>query len=238
MKHIIKAGQSQEYTEWRNLMQGNENEDYRMMPSDIRNNLLKLLNAEQGYLCGYTMRKIGQETSHVEHIKPESVCRAELRGSDLDYVNMIACYPKKNGKNKSEYTYGAIYKDSWWVNNGDQFISPLNPQCEIRITFNLKGEIIPLNDKGAKTIEVLYLDHKSLTEDRRRSIQEFIYGPKGDDPLSNSKALQAIESIVERNHDGAFYVFCIAIKKALQEHIVNLAKVAAKKKFAAQAKKK
>jgi len=238
MKRIVKAGQPHEYTEWRNQMRGNENEDYRTMPGDIRNILLQVLNAEQGYLCGYTMQRINLDMSHVEHIKPESVCRAEVRGSDLDYANMIACYPKKSFKNKSDYTYGAIYKNSWWEQNGDHFISPLNPQCEIRINFNIKGEVIALNDNAAKTIEVLYLDHKSLTEDRRRTIQEFIYGPNGDDPLSNNKTIQAIQSIVERNHDGAFYVFCIAIKKALQEHIANLDKIAAKKKFAAQAKKK
>jgi uncharacterized protein (TIGR02646 family) len=237
MKKINKARQPQQYTNWRNEATGKENEDYRYMPGDIRRVLLQALNEEQGYLCGYTMRKISAETSHVEHIKPESICREEERGSDLDYVNLIACHPKKAEKNKTQFLYGAIYKDKWWVDEGREFISPLNPHCELRFDFNLKGEIVPLTKEAKKTIEVLGLDHKALTEDRRRAIVEFIYGSKGDAPISGIKATQAIGSIVERNNDGSFYVFCIAIQKALHQYIVNLEKSALKRKFAAQGKK-
>lgn len=237
MKKINKAGQPQQYTDWRNEMNGKGNEDYRNMPGDIRGVLLQALNEEQGFLCGYTMRKISTETSHVEHIKPESICREEERGSDLDYDNLIACHPKKTEKNKTEFLYGAIYKDNWWDDEGKEFISPLNPHCELRFDFNLKGEIIPLTNEAKKTIEVLGLDHKTLTEDRRRAIIEFIYGPKGDAPISANKATQAIGSIVERNHDGSFYVFCIAIKKALQNYINIREKAAQKKKYVAQNKK-
>lgn len=242
MKKITKGAQPQEYIDWRNEMKGKENEDYRNMPGDIKGVLLHALNEEQGYLCGYTMRRISTETSHVEHIKPESICREEdeesgKRGSDLDYDNLIACYPKNMQKDKTEFLYGAIYKDSWWDDEGKEFISPLNPHCELRFDFNLKGEIIPLTNEAKKTIEVLGLDHKALTEDRRRAIVEFIYGSKGDTPISANKAMQAIGSIVERNRDGSFYVFCVAIKKALQNYISILEKAAQKKKYAAQKKK-
>jgi len=237
MKHIAKIGQPPAYTAWRNEMRGQPNERYPV-PNPPRGELVDTLLNEQGFLCAYTMRRITEDSCHIEHIKPESLCRQDQVGSDLDYENMIVCHPKKTEKNKSEFTYGAIYKDAWWDDGGVHFISPLNPQCEIRFNFNLKGEIIPLNADAEITKEVLFLDHKSLTEDRRRTIQEFIYGPKGDTPLSNSKSLQAIDSIVARNHNGEFYVFCIAIKRALQEHIANLAKAAAKKKYVAQQKKK
>ncbi len=237
MKQIIKIGTPQHYTDWRNEMKGKENEDYRHMPSDVKRILLQALNEEQGYLCGYTMRKINPDTSHVEHLKPESVCREEQRGSDLDYKNLIACHPKKTEKNKTDFLYGAIKKDNWWDDDGKEFISPLNPHCEQRFNFNLKGEIKPLTNEAKKTIDVLCLDHKTLTEDRRRAIIEFIYGPNGDAPLSSSKAKQAIQAIVKRNHDGSFYVFCIAIQKALQQYISNREKSELKRKFTAQSKK-
>lgn len=237
MKQIVKQGQPQEYTNWRNQMQGDANERYPV-PDPPRQQLINQLLSEQGFLCGYTMRRIDNTNCHIEHIKPESVCRAELRGSDLDYGNMIACFPKKMAKKQSEYCYGAIYKEDWWDNNGIQFISPLNPVCENRFDFNLKGEIIPMHADAVLTIEVLYLDHKSLTEDRKRVIEEFIYGPAKNEPLSVSKVNRAIQQIAERKADGTFYEFCIAIQKALQVYKANLAKATAKKKFAAQAKKK
>ena len=237
MKLIVKEGQPQDYTNWRNQMKGNVNERYPV-PDPPRQQLVNQLLYEQGFLCGYTMRRIDNNSCHIEHIKPETVCRAELRGSDLNYENMIACFPKKRIKKQTEYCYGAVYKDDWWDNNGIQFVSPLNPICEVRFDFNLKGEIIAINADAELTVDVLCLDHKSLTEDRRRVIEEFIYGPAKDDPLSVSKVDRAIQSIVERKADGTFYEFCVALQKAMQAYKINLAKAAAKKKFAAQARKK
>lgn len=237
MKHIIKQGQPQDYTNWRNQMQGDVNERYPV-PDPPRQQLTNQLLFEQGFLCGYTMRRINDTNCHIEHIKPESVCRAELKGTDLDYGNMIACFPKKMAKKQTDYCYGAIYKEDWWENNGIQFVSPLDNVCENTFNFNLKGEIIPLHEDASITIRVLYLDHKSLTEDRKRVIEEFIYGPTKNNPLSPSQATRAIQQILERKADGTFYEFCIAIQKALEEYTANLAKAAARKKFASQPKKK
>ena len=193
---------------------------------------------EQGGLCGYTMRRIQQESSHIEHIKPESVCRDELKGSDLDYNNLLACYPQEGMA--TSYRYGAQFKDKWWENNGAEFISPLNPQCEILITFNLKGEVSAHQNHASakKTIQVLKLDHTSLTEDRRRAIEEFIYGPSGDDPLSQNKAIQAINEIIKANKKGDFVEFCIAIRYALKEYINYLQKITQKRKHIAKTKSK
>jgi uncharacterized protein (TIGR02646 family) len=237
MKRIIKAGQPAAYTQWRNRMKGQPNERYPV-PNPPREDLVNTLLSEQGFLCGYTMRRIDEETFHIEHIKPEWVCREELKGSDLDYENMIACFPKKTERNKTNYSYGAIYKDRWWEDNGLQFISPLNPNCETQFNCNLKGEIIHTSNNAKKTIEVLKLDHSSLTEDRKRSIETFIYGPKGDDPININKTKQAIEDIISKSKSGEFIEFCIAIRHALQLHLNNLHKAAQKRKFIAQSKKK
>lgn len=127
---------------------------------------------------------------------------------------------------------------NWWEDNGSQFISPLNPTCETQFNFNLKGEINHASDNAKKTIEVLKLDHVILTEDRRRSIQTFIYGPKGDNPIGINKTLQAIQDITNRSNSGDYVEFCIAIRYALQLHLNNLHKAGQKRKFIAQAKKK
>lgn len=236
MKRIIKQGQSHTYTGWRDIMKGKENEDYRLMPSDIREDLLSTLISEQGYLCGYTMRRVDINTSHVEHVKPESVCRAEQppRGLDLDYDNMIACYPKKSKKNNTEFTYGAFYKDDWWIDNGKDFISPLSKACEESFDFNLKGEISGLNDKAKKTVDVLKLDHNSLTDDRKRAIEIFIYDRRGDEPISKNKAERILNEIYDLNATGEYIEFCVAIKCAIDKYLKQLEKIAQIKKFAKQ----
>ena len=128
MKYIKKLGAPREYTDWRKAVKGKENEDYRNLPNPEKGILHDALLKEQGCLCGYTMRRIDKGTSHIEHIKPETICRDELRGSDLDYENMLDCYPKEGMA--TNYRYGAQVKDNWWDNNGTEFISPLNQQCE------------------------------------------------------------------------------------------------------------
>lgn len=234
MKHIKKTGIPQQYSDWCKRVKGKENEDYGSLQNPEKGILHQALILEQGYLCGYTMRRIDNESSHIEHIKPEYLCREEERGSDLDYENMIACFPRQGMISK--YRYGAQQKDKWWEDRGAQFVSPLNPNCEKLLIFNLKGEIASYNNNGnaKKTIEVLKLDHKSLTEDRRRAIEEFIYGSEGYDPISHSTAVLAIQEIIKPLSNGEFVEFCIAIRYALNEYIQILRRIAAKRKYSQQ----
>lgn len=231
MKHVTKQGAPRDYIEWRQKVQGKENEHYNSLANPEKGELLKALVKEQGSLCAYTMRRIETESSHIEHIKPESLCRKDKRGSDLDYENMIACYPK--GNMQAGYCYGAREKEDWWEDEGKYFVSPLDERCEAKFSFNLKGQITAFsNDRAAlTTINVLKLDHPSLTDDRRRAIREFILGSSGDNPLSAKSAAQAIDLICKRNSKGKFNEFCVAIRFALIEHIKGLEKVAQRKKF-------
>lgn len=238
MKHIIKTPPPREYADWCKQVKGKENEDYRRVHSNERKPLKLSLIREQGALCAYTLKRIDLTTCHVEHIKPETVCRAEKRGSDLDYGNMVACFPKDDLI--KPYRYGAKQKDDWWEEDGKQFLSPLTPRCESLLSFDIKGKIIAVNgDADAKkTIEVLKLDHATLVEERRRSIREFIYGKDGATQLSEAKARRAISEIIKRNKNGNFYEFCVPIQCALREHIRTLEKIAKQKKQAQSAKNK
>lgn len=183
------------------------------------------------------MKRIDMETCHVEHIKPETVCRDEKAGSDLDYQNMVACFPKEDLKHP--YRYGAKEKEKWWEDGGKQFISPLTKRCETLLGFDLAGKVFAVNNNpdAVKTIGVIKLDHATLTDERRRSITEFIFGSEGISPLSKAKALAAVEDVVKRNKNGSFIEFCIAIRSALLLHIRQLEKIADKKKYAARNRK-
>jgi uncharacterized protein (TIGR02646 family) len=229
MKFVHKQGAPHKYKMWRRRVKRTSQEDYREMPGEMKAAVLAALVMEQGEICAYTMIRVDAETSHIEHIKPESLCRKEEKGSDLDFDNMLSCFPR-NGMRRA-WRYGAQRKGSWW--DSTLFISPLEPLCEKRFRFNLDGEIsvVGANKAASKTIEVLALDHPTLTEDRRRAIHEFIYGKDGDNPLSKVKASQLKMSVCNRS-GGQFVEFCVAFRDALEEHITYVKKLARKRGFA------
>src|SRR3989440_5576830 len=213
MKHIQKAGAPRGYSQWCATVTGTNKADYRELPATEKQALLAALIIEQGALCAYTMRRIGADSAHIEHIKPESRCRADWPESDLDYGNMVACFPRDGMK--TAYRCGAQKKDNWWENDGAEFVSPLHAACESRFRFDLDGKIAAVVNYSAAlaTIRILGLDHESLTEDRKRVIDEFIYGPQGADPLSPAHAQRALQTICGRDRHGFFYEFCIGIKR-------------------------
>jgi len=230
MKHIQKAGSPYGYSQWCAAVAGTNKADYREIQATEKQVLLEALIREQGALCAYTMRRIGADSAHVEHIKPESRCRTDRPESDLDYGNMVACFPREGMKRA--YRYGAQKKDNWWENDGADFVSPLHPTCEYRFRFDLDGAIVAVhNDPAALvTIKILALDHKSLTEDRKRVIEEFIYGTQGNDPLSPASAQRAIQTICDRDTQGLFYEFCIAIRDALNAYLRAIRRLAQRRK--------
>jgi uncharacterized protein (TIGR02646 family) len=219
VKHIHKGGSPHIYAQWRASVAGTGKEHYGELPKAEKQALLTALIAEQGALCAYTMRRIDQRSSHVEHIKPESLCRLDQAGSDLDYENLVACFPREGMK--AAYRYGAQRKGDWWDNGGASFVSPLHPACEKRFRFDVDGTVTAVGNYGPAitTIEVLKLDHPNLQEDRKRAIQEFVFGSGGAEPLSQAKAKQALGAVCSRNGHGEFYEFCIAIRDAVDQHM-------------------
>ena len=232
MKYIQKSGSPYSYSQWCAQVAGTDKSDWREVPSDQKEQVLEAMVAEQGGLCAYTMRRIDQNSSHVEHIKPQSRCREDLPGSDLGYTNLVACFPRDGMK--PQYRYGAQRKGNWWDNDGAEFVSPLQPACEQVFRFKLDGEIEAIDNRieAFTTIEVLALDHTSLTEDRKRVIEEFIYGRTGDAPLSSAAALRARDTICARKRNGLFYEFCVALRAALEEHIAILKKLRQRRRYA------
>lgn len=238
MKYIKKQGAPAKYLTWCKKTAGTNEEDYRNLRNPEKDCLKKVLLKEQGFLCAYTQRRISLPSSHIEHIKPESLCRKEKVGSDLDYNNMVACYPRDGMKNP--YRYGAPLKDDWWENEGKEFVSPLNKTCEKRFLYTKDGNILPVDNHASatKTIEILNLNHPSLVEDRKNVIKEFIYGQTGDFPLSPKKTLKAIDEIYNLSNEGQLKAYCVAIHHGLEEHKRILEKIAKKKKYIGSKDKK
>lgn len=221
MKYIEKTNPPEEYLTWCEIQHAlGVNYNYDSLPSERKENLHELLLKEQGEICGYTMKRIKKKSSHIEHIKPQNECKKE-KGADLDYYNLIACFPQ----NGSKCSYGAVKKGGWWENNGNDFLSPLNKLCELRVIFYLDGKVTPTNSQSTsteKTISILNLDEPTLVEERKRSIEEFIFG---EEPLNPIQADNAIDIIYLPNEEGRLPEFCIAIHDALYEYLDLLKKL-------------
>lgn len=230
MKYIKKGASPRMYSQWCTAVASTDKANWREVPAPEKQAVLAALLAEQGALCAYTMRRIENASAHVEHIKPQHLCRVDRAGSDLDYGNLVACYPREGMRPMERY--GAPQKGGWWEKGGADFVSPLRPECESRFHFGLDGRVVAVRNGRAAvtTIQVLALNHESLIEDRKHVIEEVVYGPRGNEPLSRAKADRVRQSICKRQGDHAFYPFCVAIRGALEDHLVRLTKLARRRR--------
>lgn len=219
MISVSKTTSPEDYSQWCNTQLAlGVNYNYPSLPSDIKECLLGLLVLEQGQLCGYTMKRIDINSSHVEHVIPQNICRERELGLDLDYFNFLACYPQ----NGILCRFGAVEKGGWWGDTDEDFISGLTEGCELKFLFQSNGEVSGVRGEqspSATTIRVLNLNNATLVEDRRNAIDQFLYGEDGMTPLEFDAANNAIESILERNSSGQLPEFCLAIHDCLYEYL-------------------
>jgi uncharacterized protein (TIGR02646 family) len=179
MRRIVKGAAPECLTTWIRLQSPAEvnltYENFRDKPA-----LLRTLIAEQYSLCGYTGFRVDPANSHIEHVKPQTICRGELEAAggtvgrdlcdDLNYDNMIAALTREGRK-----PFGATAKGGWW--EPTQFVSPLDADCETRFVFDLLGDINPRDPADgavAKTIDVLKLKHQTLIDARRGTLEGFL----------------------------------------------------------------
>ncbi len=183
------------------------------------------LIAEQFGLCAYTGAPLddrlggyhGQVENlsfqpHIEHIKPRSVCQAELevRGGeyghevcqDMDYHNLVAALEVKRKPPAKSEIFGAAA-------HGDELlpITPIQPNCEIRFRFDENGGISGLDADAAKTVALLKLDHTTLEGWRRGAIAGFF--PVGE--ALTRERIERIISVLNTPSAGrlAEFSFCI-----------------------------
>lgn len=210
MKHIRKGAESAALRQWREkqpIVNGHRlNSGYRDMPSDVKQAVRLNLLQEQGYLCCYTGRAIDEETSHIEHFKPQSLCEGE---EDIDYNNLLAAY---TGGSSSE-PYGARAKDNWY--DSDLLVSPLREGCESKFKFTQFGMIapaVPSDQSAIETITRLRLNHKELFASRRRVIETVLINAK-----KSQKQLQTISTdYCKADKNGRFRTYCFVIQQVAQ----------------------
>ena len=258
MKKISKTYPPTEYLQWLKSQEqlGEKDKLYFNYDMGIERDpfdaLKKKLIEEQGYLCAYTGMEISPDiknidgqitkigTFHIEHLKPRTLCKEEQKdkktiiSEDLDYRNMVACYPKD--ESDTSCSFGAKLKDDWW--NEEEFVSPCQDDCERRFTFSWKGNVSPTLDTdyaAKKTIEILGLNKSSksssqqnnqtgeyLIHDQRRDVIEayFRIGTNSKTKMLTKKEAESLlRGIYKKDVNGHLQEFCFVLKQLLERHI-------------------
>lgn len=215
MKHIAKGQPPTELAQWYHgqLVDGHRiNCDYDNMPGEVREAVKQRLLEDQGWLCCYTGIRVSAQSSHVEHLKPQTLCTESE--DDIDYRNMLAAYP---GDRSPNCEFGAKAKGSWY--DEELLVSPLNPHCEAKFRFDQFGRVHPATPHDAAAIETirhLGLDCGRLTSMRERAIEEMLFDK--DRTISKAQLKTIIDNFCKRNHNRQqFPAFCFAIVQAAKE---------------------
>lgn len=157
MKHIVKNSDISTFNEWK---KHNTNAVWNVFSGTEAYHILRnTLISEQNQMCCYCELAITNNGNncHVEHLKD----RHNYPSETFNYSNLLAsCQHNDSCGHKKGTNY---------FNN---FVFPLQANCQSRFTYTRNGNIIPFdeNDNDAqKTIEVLGLNCKRLV-DRRKGI--------------------------------------------------------------------
>jgi uncharacterized protein (TIGR02646 family) len=213
MKLINKKKPPQSLIAWIHGKKGeiNTHWDYDDMRPEVKQEVKLNLIQEQGYLCCYTGRRIGLANSHIEHLKPQDLCKNH---EDTEYNNLLAAYP--SDRVDHECPYGAHHKKNWF--NPYLFIHPLRPDCEKRFRFRDNGTMGPINpdDEGAKeTIFHLNLNDHELQNLRRTVIHAALY----EDNLSKGQVSRLMAAMDQQDNNGQYREFCFVIKQACERYL-------------------
>lgn len=225
MKRIRKTHPPREFLEWLKENEGLDCSYAALQGKEahtvLKNNLLR----EQGFLCAYTGVSISEEDSHIEHIKPQTVCRKVPNPGnsyleDVEYRNMVACFPQDGGD--VSHGYGAPIKGGWW--NEEQFISPCQEDCERRFIYKWGGKVSPAqeNDTAANTtIDILGLNAKSLEDRRYRAIVGFFgFSSKRKTKELSQRDAKALLTIIDKpDSTGKLSEFCFVFEQLLPKYI-------------------
>lgn len=143
MRYIHKGEEPTSLTKYKK--ESNAYFDGYAEKNDVREQLLK----EQGYLCGYCMKRIKNvEDVKIEHVVPQSDLIEDERKA-LDYKIMVGvCYGNEgNARGKKSLTCDAHR------GNDDIYVTPFDEYGISQIKYDSEGYITSENENIRRTVE-------------------------------------------------------------------------------------
>lgn len=202
MKYIEKQHEPAVFTNWKVLANDDWQPTYDALSGEVKRAVKSALMAEQGYICCYCERRLTEEDSHIEHLRPQS----DPAVDPLDFANMLCSCQQQMKKGKPRHC--GNLKDDWF--DGNKLVSPFVRDCENRFAFTGNGEIRALrdNDQAAiETIKNLGLDIPKLNALRSKAIEPFL-----DDGFSPQEIHAFVSGYLSKDPSGAFGEFWVTIR--------------------------
>jgi uncharacterized protein (TIGR02646 family) len=237
MKHIVKEIEPKAFAEWREhrreeierktregdidavfgMLQNPPNPDTAVEDDApyFKNQLREELLREQGYICCYCTRSIGNShTTKIEHFLPKE--KGKYPEKVFTYDNLLVCC---DGGEREKETPRELYCDTKKgkkdPTNPVQVISPFHPNCEDFFEFDEMGKIHAANsdNQGKIAIEFFGLDARALNLLREKVLNEYILNIWTED-----MDIAFETSLLKEKVNGKFQPFCTAIISVMRNY--------------------
>lgn len=215
MKYIRKNQPPQDFIEWKNKANDNWqptwNNFQKPEKTSVHNSLLK----EQGFICCYCGRRINQEDSHIEHLKP----RNKYPNLALDYDNFLASCQGESETPPPVPVHCGHKKSKWYEE--PLMVSPLDSNCADFFRYTDDGQILATTDSdkqaaAKETITRLALDIDKLKKMREKAFEGIL---DVIDTLDNDDIKKLIKGFEQTNAQGEYEEFCSAIAYVLKQYL-------------------
>jgi uncharacterized protein (TIGR02646 family) len=206
MRRITKGTEPTQLTNWKRL---NPHANYSNLGDDavgitVRQEIKRACLVEQKYICAYCCDRITETNSHNEHL----ISQAVNNGLSLTFINIVASC---NGKNHCGHFKG----------NDAITLTPLMPECEVEVKYQLNGKMSHANQRSESLISVVGLQNKALVNKRKELVNMLIINKIGDElHLLDNELLELLaDDLLIQDVDGKLEAFSPVLACILRNYI-------------------
>ncbi len=208
MKYIKKGEEPESFKAWKALAKTTPNWGYSYLQNPEKRELHDALLREQGYICCYCGMRITRESSHIEHLKPQSTPDPDL---SVEYTNLLASCQREREPRKPIHC--GVAKDNWYDEN--LMVSPLKPNCTDFFIYTDDGQILETDTPEKKaaataTINRLCLNIPKLIAMRKEVINNLLADIDINELTAEEKQ-KLIQGFEQPDANGQYQEFCGAI---------------------------
>lgn len=178
----------------------NKQGNYSDLTVETRQDIRLACTIEQFYLCAYCCKQISGSSDDTmnEHV----IARKTAPHKSLDYTNVVASCTTANQCDNA---------------HGSQTLplTPFDVECETELDFKLSGRVVGLTDDAQKTIDVLNLDNRSLTEQRKIFIDTILF-TYGEDAIEDDYLINIMIDELAQLEEGKLEAFAPVVINVLR----------------------
>jgi uncharacterized protein (TIGR02646 family) len=204
MRYVEKGESPALFEEWKACTNENWMPTYSSLRNPQKQAVHEALLEEQGSTCCYCGRRIGLESSHIEHFVPQEQSEALA----LEYRNLLASCMRL----PAPPLHCGHAKDRHF--DQDRCVSPFDVQCEWRFLYAFDGGIAARDesDRGASyMLDLLKLDTPTLRNHREAALLGAFFDDEFLSDASQSELQRIRDEHRRRSDDGKFADFAHVI---------------------------